>query len=143
YLTDSMNYHPVTAENETNKTAGPKKAYHSADQAFLEELERLKRQANEADDAAKTLRNTFDQGTEDLLLQAGAARASNTNFVNTASTPVDTASTLINIASPSRHVSVARPSYPKDSYANQDDSKIPSLEDIHEVPNDGIFTSAS
>nr|GEU97730.1 hypothetical protein [Tanacetum cinerariifolium] len=34
--------------------------------------------------------------------------------------------------------------YPDQSnYANQDDSQIPSLEDIYEVPNDGIFTSAS
>nr|GFD28859.1 hypothetical protein [Tanacetum cinerariifolium] len=57
----------------------------------------LKRQAKEDDDAAETLKKTFAQ-------------------VNTASTP-------INIASPSRN--------------------IPSLEDIHEVPNDGIFTSAS
>nr|GEW70164.1 reverse transcriptase domain-containing protein [Tanacetum cinerariifolium] len=29
------------------------------------------------------------------------------------------------------------------NYVNQDDSQIPSLEDIYEVPNDGIFTSAS
>nr|GFB78977.1 hypothetical protein [Tanacetum cinerariifolium] len=122
YLTDSINYQPVTAENKANKTTGPKEANNSAeakngdqkfngdtgsktnkepvdqdDQAFLEELERLKRQAKEDDDAAETLKKTFAQ-------------------VNTASTP-------INIASPSRN--------------------IPSLEDIHEVPNDGIFTSAS
>ncbi|GJZ05729.1 retrovirus-related pol polyprotein from transposon TNT 1-94, partial [Tanacetum coccineum] len=31
YLTDSMNYQPVTAENKANKTAGPKEANHSAD----------------------------------------------------------------------------------------------------------------
>ncbi|GKA87655.1 hypothetical protein Tco_0809419 [Tanacetum coccineum] len=30
YLTDSMNYQPVTAENKANKTAGPKEANHSA-----------------------------------------------------------------------------------------------------------------
>ncbi|GJV14419.1 ribonuclease H-like domain-containing protein [Tanacetum coccineum] len=29
YLTDSMNYQPVTAENKANKTAGPKEANHS------------------------------------------------------------------------------------------------------------------
>nr|GEW80420.1 putative ribonuclease H-like domain-containing protein [Tanacetum cinerariifolium] len=56
------------------------------DQPFLEELERLKRQEKEADDAAGTLRKMFCQGTKDLLLQAGAARASSTNYVNTAST---------------------------------------------------------
>ncbi|GKA32634.1 putative ribonuclease H-like domain-containing protein [Tanacetum coccineum] len=30
YLTDSMNYQPVTVENKANKTAGPKEANHSA-----------------------------------------------------------------------------------------------------------------
>nr|GEY48082.1 ribonuclease H-like domain-containing protein [Tanacetum cinerariifolium] len=134
---------PVTAENKANKTASPKEANNSAkakngdqklnedtgsktnkepvnqdNQAFLEELERLKRQAKEADNAAKTLRKTFSQ-------------------VNTASTPVNT-------ASPSRNASAAKPSYPDLlTYANQDDSQIPILEDIYEVPNDRIFTSAS
>nr|GFD02550.1 hypothetical protein [Tanacetum cinerariifolium] len=93
------------------------------DQAFLEELKSLKRQANEADDAAKTLRKTFSKSTEDLLLQAGAARASSTNYVTTANKPVNTTSTLVNTASPSRNVSVAGPSYPDlSTYANQDDS---------------------
>ncbi|GKC69042.1 hypothetical protein Tco_1114925, partial [Tanacetum coccineum] len=45
------------------------------DQAFLEELERLKRQEKEANDAAEVLRKEFAQSTEDLLLQVGAARA--------------------------------------------------------------------
>nr|GFC30494.1 hypothetical protein [Tanacetum cinerariifolium] len=80
--------------------------------------------------------------TEDLLLQAGAARAGSTNYVNTASTlvntastPVNTTSTPVNTASPSRNVSVAGPSYPDLlAYANQDDSYIHSLEDIYEVP---------
>ncbi|GJV75397.1 putative reverse transcriptase domain-containing protein [Tanacetum coccineum] len=62
-----------------------------AHQVFLEELERLKRQEKEANDAAKTLKKEFAQDTEDSLLQAGAARASSINYVNTASTPVNTA----------------------------------------------------
>nr|GEY84964.1 retrovirus-related Pol polyprotein from transposon TNT 1-94 [Tanacetum cinerariifolium] len=93
------------------------------DQTFLEELESLKRQTKEADDAAKTIRKTFAKSTEDFLLQAGAARASSINYVNTAITPVNTASTPVYTASLSRN--------------------IPSLEDIYEVPNDRIFTSAS
>ncbi|GJU84108.1 putative ribonuclease H-like domain-containing protein [Tanacetum coccineum] len=121
YLTDSMNYQHVTAEYKANKTAGPKEANHSAvksseakngdekpngdtgpktneepkdqeDQAFLEELERLKRQENEANDAARAFRKEFAQCTEDLLLQAGVARATSTNTVNTVSTPISTAS---------------------------------------------------
>ncbi|GKB25983.1 ribonuclease H-like domain-containing protein, partial [Tanacetum coccineum] len=122
YLTDSINYQPVTAENKANKTTSPKEANNSAEaknggkkpngdigsktneepvdqahQIFLKEYERLKRQEKEANDVAETLRKEFAQDTEDLLLQAEAARASSTNYVNTASTPVNT-------ASPSRNV---------------------------------------
>nr|GEW38282.1 retrotransposon-related protein [Tanacetum cinerariifolium] len=140
--------HPVSAKNKANKTAGPKEANNSAeamngdqklngdigstinkepvdqdDQAFLEELKRLQRQAKEADDAAETLRKTFAQGTEDFLLQERAARASSTNYVNTTSTPVNTASIPVNTASPLRNVSAAGPSYPDPlTYANQDGS---------------------
>nr|GEY71089.1 hypothetical protein [Tanacetum cinerariifolium] len=98
------------------------------DQAFLEDLERLKRQEKEANDAAKTLRKMFAQSTQDLLLQAGAARPSSTNYVNTASTPVNAASLLLNIAS---------------TPTNQDDSQILSLEDIYKVSREGIFASIS
>ncbi|GJU47335.1 putative ribonuclease H-like domain-containing protein [Tanacetum coccineum] len=69
--------------------------------------------------------------TEDLLLQARAARASSTNTVNTASTPVST-------ASPSGGLS-----YTDLTNTDQDDSQIPALEDSYENPNDGIFTNAS
>ncbi|GJU07979.1 ribonuclease H-like domain-containing protein [Tanacetum coccineum] len=195
YLTDSMNYQPVTAENKANKTAGPKEANHSAgtqdnidagnsemeaepaqeyfvlplwssytstvksseakngdekpngdtgpktneepkdqeDQAFLEELERLKRQEKEANDAAEAFRKEFAQCTEDLLLQAGAARATSTNTVNTVSTPIST-------ASPSRVFSAGGPDLTNN---DQDDSQIPALEDIYDNPSDGIFTNAS
>nr|GEY73205.1 putative ribonuclease H-like domain-containing protein [Tanacetum cinerariifolium] len=64
------------------------------DQAFLEELERLKKTRKEANDVAKTPRKTTP--------------------LNTASTPT-----------------------------NQDDSQIPSLEDIYVVLRDGIFSNAS
>nr|GEX59766.1 retrovirus-related Pol polyprotein from transposon TNT 1-94 [Tanacetum cinerariifolium] len=91
--------------NGDNGSKTTKEAVDQKDQAFLKELESLKRQENEPDDVAKTLRKTFAKSTEDLLLQAGAARANSTNNVNTASTPVNTASL-------SRNVSAAGPSYP-------------------------------
>ncbi|GJY59273.1 ribonuclease H-like domain-containing protein [Tanacetum coccineum] len=111
---------PVRSENQANKTAGPEETNHSAeilctasdgdslsyllnskrseakngdvkpnrdtgpktnedpkdqeDQAFLEELERLKRQEKEANDAAEVF------------------SANSTNIINTASTPISTAS---------------------------------------------------
>ncbi|GJS55017.1 hypothetical protein Tco_0628379 [Tanacetum coccineum] len=157
YLTDSMNYQPVTAENKANKIAGPKEANHSTakngdekpngdfglkineepkdqeDQAFLEELERLKRQEKEANDAAEPFRKEFAQSTKDLLLQAGAARATSTNTINTVST-------LISTASPSRIFSTGGPNLINN---DQDDSQIPALKDIYENPSDGIFTNVS
>ncbi|GKC30860.1 putative ribonuclease H-like domain-containing protein [Tanacetum coccineum] len=83
-------------------------------------------------DTAEALRKEFAQEAEDLLLQAGAARATSTNTVNIVRTPVSTAS------------SSGGPSYPDlTNYADQDDSQIPALEDIYDNPNDGIFTNAS
>ncbi|GJX03902.1 putative ribonuclease H-like domain-containing protein [Tanacetum coccineum] len=54
-----------------------KKPVDQEEQAFLEELVRLKRQEKEANDAAEALRKEFAQDTKDFLLQAGAARATN------------------------------------------------------------------
>ncbi|GJT12655.1 putative ribonuclease H-like domain-containing protein [Tanacetum coccineum] len=45
-------------------------------QVFLDDLERLKRQEQEANDAAEALKKEFAQETKDLFLQAGAAKAS-------------------------------------------------------------------
>nr|GEW82794.1 hypothetical protein [Tanacetum cinerariifolium] len=114
--------------NEDTDSKKNKEQVDREDQAFLEELERLKRQEKEANDVVETLRKTFAQSNKDLLLQASTARASSTNYVNTASTPVNAASTPLNTSSiPTNH----------------DDYQIPSLKDIYEVSKDGIFTSAS
>ncbi|GKD46147.1 putative ribonuclease H-like domain-containing protein [Tanacetum coccineum] len=101
------------------------------DQVFLDELERLKRQEKDANDAAENLRKEFAQETENLLIQVGAAKASSTNIVNTVSTPVST-------ASPYDGLSLTDPTNPE-----QDDSEIPPLEDIYQNPTDGIFTNSS
>nr|GEW91449.1 ribonuclease H-like domain-containing protein [Tanacetum cinerariifolium] len=155
YLTDSMNYQPITIENKANKTAGPKEANNSAGTQDSFDAGNSKMDADHAQEyyvlplwssytstvkSSKVkngdeklnkdtdLKKTFAQSTEDLLLQAGAARVNSTNFVNTASTLVNAASIAVNTAS---------------TPTNQDDSQIPSLEDIHEVSRDGIFTNAS
>ncbi|GKG09139.1 hypothetical protein Tco_0337885, partial [Tanacetum coccineum] len=101
------------------------------DQVFLDELERIKRQEKDANNAAEALRKEFAQETENLLIQAGAAKGSSTNIVNTVSTPVST-------ASPYRGLSFTDPTNPE-----QDDSKIPAVEDIYENPTDSIFTNSS
>ncbi|GJV05573.1 putative ribonuclease H-like domain-containing protein [Tanacetum coccineum] len=114
YLTDSMNYQPVRLDNQANKHAGPKEANHSVVKS------------SKSKNAA--LRKEFAKDNEDLLLQAGAAKASSTNTVNTASTPVSTASPYGGLSF---------------TDTNQDDSKIPAPEDMYDHPTDGIFTNAS
>ncbi|GJY59629.1 putative ribonuclease H-like domain-containing protein [Tanacetum coccineum] len=101
------------------------------DQVFLDELERLKRQEKDANDLAEALRKEFAQETKNLLIQAGAAKASSTNIVNTVSTPVST-------ASPYDGLSLSDPTNPE-----HDDLEIPVLEDIYQNPTDGIFTNSS
>ncbi|GKC60549.1 hypothetical protein Tco_1088147, partial [Tanacetum coccineum] len=103
------------------------------DLAFLDELERLKRQEKEANDAGEAFRKEFAQCTEDLLLHAGAARATSANTVNTVSTPIST-------ASPSNVFSAGGPAL---NNTNQDDSQIPALEDIYNNPSGRIFTNTS
>ncbi|GJT17743.1 putative ribonuclease H-like domain-containing protein [Tanacetum coccineum] len=101
------------------------------DQVFLDELERLKGQEKDANDAAEAPKKEFAQETENLLIQVGAAKASRTNIVNIVSTPVST-------ASPYDGLSLSDPTNPE-----QDDSEIPALEDIYQNPTDGIFTNSS
>ncbi|GJY54875.1 ribonuclease H-like domain-containing protein [Tanacetum coccineum] len=101
------------------------------EQVFLDELKRLKRQEKDANDEAEALRKEFAQETENLLIQAGAAKASSTNKVNTVSTPVSTASPYVGL-------SLSDPTNPE-----QDDSEIPALEDIYQNPTYGIFTNSS
>nr|GEX54284.1 ribonuclease H-like domain-containing protein [Tanacetum cinerariifolium] len=146
--------HLVTAENKSNKTAGPKDANNSAGTQDNNDAGNSKMEAEHAlkyfvlplwSSYTSTVKSSEakngdqklngDTGTKDLLLQEGAARASSTNYVNTASTPVNTASTLINTAS--------TPVNTASTPVNTASTPVPSLQDIYEVPNDGIFTSAS
>ncbi|GKF14548.1 hypothetical protein Tco_0056010 [Tanacetum coccineum] len=82
---------------------GPQEANHNADekregpreeeQVFLDDLERLKRQEKDANEAAEALRKEFAQATENLIIQARAAKASSTNVFSTVSTPAKASST--------------------------------------------------
>ncbi|GJZ50720.1 ribonuclease H-like domain-containing protein [Tanacetum coccineum] len=122
----STSEHAGEAPNNHPDLQIGEKPVDKEDQVFLDELERLKRQEQDANDAAEALRKEFAQQTEDLLLQAGVAKPSSTNIVNTASTPVSTASPHSDLTNP-----------------DQDDSEIPALEEIYENPTDGIFTNSS
>ncbi|GJW31426.1 putative ribonuclease H-like domain-containing protein [Tanacetum coccineum] len=127
----------VRSENQANKHAGPKEANHSVGTEDNIDAGSSKIEAEsaqdyfDANDAVKALRKEFAQDTEDLLFQAGAAKASNINTVNTASTPVSTASPYGGL------------SFTDLTNTNQDDSEIPALEYIYDNPTAGIFTNAS
>ncbi|GKG07353.1 hypothetical protein Tco_0330322, partial [Tanacetum coccineum] len=96
--------------------------------------------------AAEALRKEFAQVTENLIIQAGAAKASSTNIFSTVSTPakanntnpVNTVSIPINTTSPHEGLSFSDPTNPE-----QDDSEIPPLEDIYQNSTDVIFTNSS
>ncbi|GJY54802.1 putative ribonuclease H-like domain-containing protein [Tanacetum coccineum] len=120
---EAPNKHPDLKTDE--------KPVDKEDQVFLDELERLKRQEQDANDAAEALRKEFAQETEELLPQAGGAKSSSTNIVNTASTPVSTASPYGGL------------SFTDLTNPDPDDSEIPALEDIYNNPTDGIFTNSS
>ncbi|GKF20722.1 hypothetical protein Tco_0069360, partial [Tanacetum coccineum] len=113
------------------KTDDNREGPREEEQVFMDELERLKRQEKEANEEAEALRNEFTQTTKSLVIQAGAAKASSTNLVNTVSIPVST-------ASPHEGLSLSDPINPE-----EDDSEIPPLEDIYQNSTDGIFTTSS
>ncbi|GKF89018.1 hypothetical protein Tco_0262981 [Tanacetum coccineum] len=132
-----MNYHPVRSENQANIHAEDESAqdcfvlpiwssYSSTITPNLktDELERLKRQEKEANEEAEALRKEFTEETENLVIQAGAAKASSTNIFSTVSTPAKACSTnlvniisiLVSTASPQEGLSLSDPTNPEQDY---------------------------
>ncbi|GJW23667.1 putative ribonuclease H-like domain-containing protein, partial [Tanacetum coccineum] len=146
YSLNSKAFRPVRSENQANKAAGSKEANHSACTQDNIDAGNSEMEAESDQDYfvlpiwssyTSTVKSSKAKNEEDLLLQAGAARATSTNTVNTVSTPLST-------ANPSNVFSIGEPSNPnKTNYADQDDSQIPALEDIYDNPSNGIFTNAS
>ncbi|GKB05090.1 putative ribonuclease H-like domain-containing protein [Tanacetum coccineum] len=129
YLTDSLNYQPGILKKKMNLL---KTTLYCQYGLLIPQLSRGPLQSvQDANDAVKALRKEFAQETEDLLLQAGAAKTSSTNIVNTAST-------LVSTASPDGGLSFTDLTNP-----DQNDSEIPTLEEIYENPTNGIFTNSS
>nr|GEU43796.1 hypothetical protein [Tanacetum cinerariifolium] len=133
YLTNSMNYEPILVENQANKSAGLKEANNSTgdkieknekpvsqvEQIFQEELEKLKRQEKEANDATR----------KEATYENQDANTNSTNLLTAVSIPVSA-------AGPSRALNDAKPSYP-------DDPLMPHLDDIFASLSEGIFTNSS
>ncbi|GJR07652.1 putative ribonuclease H-like domain-containing protein [Tanacetum coccineum] len=116
------------------------------EQVFLDDLSRLQMQEKEAIEVVEALRKDLDQETENLVTQAKAAKSSSTNIFSTVSTKakasgtnlVNTVSVPVSTASPNERLSIT-----VTTNSQEDDSKIPPLEDIHQDTTDGIFTHSS
>nr|GEV19643.1 retrovirus-related Pol polyprotein from transposon TNT 1-94 [Tanacetum cinerariifolium] len=158
YLTNSMNYEPVSIENKANKSANLKEANNSAgtqandDQgANSEEIDlneehfvlpiwsaysttvKSSRDKIEKNTSFKTSESLRKEATHDIQ----NASTSSTNLINTASTPLSTIGL-------SRAFNDGELSYHDPSkYALPDDPLMPHLEDIYASPSEGIFSDSS
>ncbi|GJU52191.1 putative ribonuclease H-like domain-containing protein [Tanacetum coccineum] len=164
YITDSMNYQHVTAENKANKPAGPKEANHSAGTQDNTAAGNSEMEAEPAQEYyvlpiwssyTLTVKSSEAKNGEELERQEketnDAVEALRKEFSqsiedllhqtgaarSTSTNTVNIVSTPVSTASPSRDFSTGEP------YADQDDSQIPALEDIYDNPSNGIFTNAS
>nr|GEX94685.1 NBS-containing resistance-like protein [Tanacetum cinerariifolium] len=160
-LTNSMNYIPVSARNQTDKNVGPqdtngnaddkpkdgtgsktiKEPVNKEDQVYRDALDRLMSQEKEASDATDFLSKEFEQGCMD---QRGATKAGSTNQVNIVSNPVNAASTsgTFSDGGPSSPNPDAFIHAPTLLHVEQDDSQIPDLEDTAILRGTSIFNSA-
>ncbi|GJT01838.1 putative ribonuclease H-like domain-containing protein [Tanacetum coccineum] len=128
------------------KTAEKRDGPREEEQVFMDELERLKSRKWRLFEEAEALRKKFEQETENLVIQEGAAKPSSTNIFSTVSTPakasstnfVNTVSIPVSTASPHEGLSLEVPNKSK-----EDCSEIPPLEDIYQNSTDGIFTTSS
>ncbi|GJT45758.1 putative ribonuclease H-like domain-containing protein [Tanacetum coccineum] len=134
---------PVTAENRANKTAGPEEANPNercvltiwSSYTSTTKSSEVMSGEKEANDAAEALRKEFSRSTEDLLLQAGATKATSTNQVSTNRPSISTDSSSVSTDSPRVSTDASHP--------DQDDSQIHALKDMYDSPSSGIFTKAS
>ncbi|GJX79344.1 putative ribonuclease H-like domain-containing protein [Tanacetum coccineum] len=104
--------------------------------SYLHNMSRAQKAKNggekpNGDTGSKTNEEPVDQEDQAFLEELERLKA-----INTVSTPVST-------ASPSRVFSAGGPSYPDLTNNDQDDSQIPALMDIYDNPSNGIFTNAS
>ncbi|GKA17381.1 putative ribonuclease H-like domain-containing protein [Tanacetum coccineum] len=158
-LTKSMNYQPVTAENQTNKNASPQEANSNTaddasgktpiqkpasenEQAVKNVLDKMMDQEKEATEQSNVIRKEFEAQCNRKFLQGKATRASSTNSFNIVSTPINASSAprTFNDVGPS-FVPLGG-SFPLDVNDLPDDPLMPDLEDTTEIKNIGIFGSA-
>ncbi|GJV91645.1 putative ribonuclease H-like domain-containing protein [Tanacetum coccineum] len=159
YLTDSMNYHNDSEENQANLHAGQQES--KQDSGTKDKIDSGNSQIEDETDQdcfelpiwhsysstnkscfqirwkRGTLRKNLDQETEILVTQGGAAKSSSTNNFSTVSTTTKASGTNLVNTGGTNLVSTDT------TNSQEDDSEFPPLEDIHQDATDGIFTHSS
>ncbi|GKB01243.1 putative ribonuclease H-like domain-containing protein [Tanacetum coccineum] len=161
FLTNSMNYQPVTTGNQTNKNAGPQETNGNTDdkaeddtvddnacktvqepaneydQALKNVLDKMMDQEKEATEQSDAVRKEFEAQCDSQLLQEKISKVSSTNSFNTVSTPINTASVsrTFSPVGPSSGPSFVPfgGSFPIDVANLPHDPLMPELEDTAEI----------
>nr|GEX95927.1 putative ribonuclease H-like domain-containing protein [Tanacetum cinerariifolium] len=163
YLTDSMNYQPITAENKANKTAGPKEANNSAGTQdnldagnsemkadYAQEYYVLPlwsfytstvRSSKAKNGDKKLNEDTAPKTNEELVEMEDQAFLDELERLQRQEKEANDAAETLRKTTPINAAST--PLNTASTPTNQDDSQIPALEDIYDHSRDEIFTSAS
>ncbi|GJZ09067.1 putative ribonuclease H-like domain-containing protein [Tanacetum coccineum] len=134
YLTDSMNYQPVTAENKANKTAGLIEVNDSP--SYTSTIKSLKKRnkgkKSDEDTSLKPNEEPVNQ-THQIFLEELKKLKRQEKEANDAAKALRKKS-----AQDTKDLTLQ-----EDAVRASSTNSIHDLEDIHEVPKDGLFTSAS
>nr|GEZ05670.1 hypothetical protein [Tanacetum cinerariifolium] len=143
YLTDSINYQPITAENKANKTVGPKEANNSAGTQDNLDAENSEMEADHAQEYyVLPLWSSYTLTVKSLKAKNGDEKLNEDTDSKTNEEPVDQEDqafwrSLKGLNDKKKRLMM------QVKLLERRLLKIPSLEDIYEVSRDGIFTSAS
>ncbi|GJS79357.1 putative ribonuclease H-like domain-containing protein [Tanacetum coccineum] len=118
YLTDSMNYHPVSSENQANIHAGQQEANQNA--------------------GTEEIIDAGDSDKEDESAQDCFVLPIWPSYSSTITPALTTDDKREGPRDPREGLSLANP-----THSEEDDSEIPPLEDIYQNSTDGIFTTSS
>nr|GEW76111.1 putative ribonuclease H-like domain-containing protein [Tanacetum cinerariifolium] len=133
YLTNSMNYEPISVENQANKSAGLKEANNSAGTQANDDQNKNSEEIDLHEEhfvlpiwsayltTIKSSGDKIQKTTDFKIFEKPNANTSSTNLLNTISTPLST-------VGPSRALNNDEPLYP-------DDPLMPYLKDIYSSPN--------
>nr|GEU34163.1 hypothetical protein [Tanacetum cinerariifolium] len=141
YLTNSMNYKPVSLENQANKSAGPQEANNSAGTQATDDQGANSEEIDLHDEhfvlsiwfaystTVKSLEDKLQKTTDCKTCEKPDVNTNSTNLFNVVSAPVSA-------VGPSRALNDDKPSY-------SDDPLMPHLEDMYASPSVRIFTDSS